>query len=422
MEGTVIDEIKARRLFGLVPIENRILNQYSAQMIQRDLADTLTDAARAYPVVTITGPRQSGKTTLCRHLFSDHPYVSLEPLDTRAFAKEDPRGFLRQHADGAIIDEVQHVPPLLSYLQDEVDKVSRPGRFILTGSQHFALNAAISQSLAGRTAVLHLLPLALNELRRFKNSPTSLWATVWSGAYPRIFDREIPPGRWFADYVGTYVQRDVRQVLQVADLDLFTRFLRLTAARTAQTINFSRLAGDVGITQPTAQSWLSVLESSWLCTRLRPWFRNLGKRVTKAPKLHFLDTGLVCYLLGIRTPEQLEQHPLRGAIFESWVVSEIYKHRVHLGFAPDLFHLRETAGLEIDLVVDTGGELLLTEIKSGATVASDFFDGLEAATARLSKYGTIARCRLVYGGDTAQKRSAAQVVPWYEVASTPWAP
>ncbi|MDE3032670.1 MAG: ATP-binding protein, partial [Acidobacteriota bacterium] len=270
-------------------------------MIQRNLLPVLLRSAELYPVVTLTGPRQAGKTTLCQQAFPDKPYASLEPLETRAFAQEDPRGFLAQFPSGAILDEVQQAPDLLSYLQVHVDRNPAPGQFILTGSQHLGLSQAISQSLAGRTAVLHLLPPSLEELRRFPNPPDSLFDTLFAGAYPRIHDRSIPPSRWLSDYLATYVQRDVRQVLNVGDLVTFTTFLRLCAGSTAQELNLSRLATDAGISQPTARAWLSVLETSFLGFRLPPWHTNLRKRRVKAPKFHFFDSGLACHLLGIQS-------------------------------------------------------------------------------------------------------------------------
>ncbi|MCZ7686908.1 MAG: AAA family ATPase [Sandaracinaceae bacterium] len=247
-------------------------------MIERNLGPVLLESARYYPVVTLTGPRQSGKTTLCRALFPDKPYVTLEALDVREYARTDPRAFLAEHAGGAVLDEVQHVPELTSWIQVVVDEDPRPGRFVLTGSQHFGLSDAIAQSLAGRTAVHHLLPPSLDELRRFERAPTTLLETLFTGAYPRIHDRGIPAERWLSDYLTTYVQRDVRQVLNVADLSAFTTFLRLAAGRTARELNLSALGADAGVSHNTARSWLSVLETSWLCHRLPPLFRNLRKQ------------------------------------------------------------------------------------------------------------------------------------------------
>jgi len=392
-------------------------------MIPRNLAPTLIDLATYYPVITVTGPRQSGKTTLCRSTFPDKPYVSLEPLDEREFARSDPRGFLAQHAGGAIIDEIQHVPELLSFLQAEVDARPEHGRFVVTGSQHFGLSAAIAQSLAGRTGVLELLPLGLDEVRRFPKPPVGLFDTLWQGGFPRIFDQGIPAGRWLADYVTTYVQRDVRQVLNVSDLQAFTAFLRLCAGRTAQLLNLSALAADAGISHNTAKAWLSVLETSFLVFRLPAWHRNLTTQMVKSPKLHFVDSGLVCHLLGIREPGQLVHHPLRGAIFETWVASEVYKARAHRGQAPALFHLRQQRGIEVDLLLDSPTRLVLVEAKSGATVAADAFKPLAAAAARLDPRieGRPIERALVYGGETGQRRSDATVVPWQAVAEFGWA-
>lgn len=390
-------------------------------MIERDLAAALRRVATQYPVVTLTGPRQAGKTTLCRAVFPEKPYVTFEPLDTRAYAREDPRGFLEEHRRGAILDEVQHVPELLSYLQAEVDERPEPGRFVVTGSQHFGLTASISQSLAGRTAVLHLLPPSLGELRRFPGPPVDLLTALWAGAYPRIHDRGIPAPRWLADYVATYVQRDVRQVLNVGDLQAFTTFLRLCAGRTAQELNLSALGADAGVSHNTARSWLSVLEASFICFRLPSWHRNVKKQIVKAPKLHFFDSGLACHLLGIQEPEQLRHHPSRGAIFESWVVSEAYKARVHRALEPRLFHYRDVRD-EVDLVVDTGPSVLLVEAKSGATVTSDFFGPLQrlARLVGVADETTSIGLRLVYGGESAQRRSGVEVVPWGGLDAVGW--
>jgi len=321
-----------------------------------------------------------------------------------------------------ILDEVQRAPDLFSYLQDEVDRSPDPGRFVLTGSQHFGLSEAISQSLAGRVALLHLLPLSVDELKLFPDAPEDLWTTVWTGGYPRILDRGLSAGSWLADYFATYVQRDVRQVLQVTDLDAFTAVLRLAAGRTAQELNLSSLGADAGVTHNTARAWLSVLETSFLVFRVPPWLRNARKRVVKAPKLHFVDSGLVCHLLGIRAPDQLREHPLRGAIFESWVVSEILKARLHRREAADLFHLREARGAELDLIVETAERVVAVEVKSGATVAADFLDELEAFLAREidATAGRSFGARLVYGGDVSQRRKGIDVVPWHAVQDLDW--
>jgi uncharacterized protein len=391
-------------------------------MIERVLSSRLRELARQMPAVAVTGPRQSGKTTLCRAVFADHQYVSLEPLDMRDYAAEDPRGFLEQYRDGAVFDEVQRVPSLFSYLQEELDRDPAPGRFILTGSQHFGLSEAITQSLAGRVALLHLLPPSLEELQRFPSPLPDLWTTLWAGAYPRIHDRQLDPNQWLADYVATYVQRDVRQVLRVMDLDAFTTFLRLTAGRTAQEENLSTLGADAGVAHPTVRSWLSVLEASYVVFRLPRWHRNLRKRAVKAARLHLLDSGLACHLLGIRSPEQLRVHPLRGAVFESWVASEVLKARLHRGLPADLFHLREDRGLELDLVAEGAGKVIGVEVKSGATVASGFFTHLLEFGARLADHHPhlVAELRLVYGGAEEQTRHGVRVLPWSAIQEVEW--
>lgn len=386
-------------------------------MIKRTLERKLKELAGYYPVVLITGPRQSGKTTLCRMAWPHRTYISLESLDIRDFARTDPRGFLAQYSHDVIIDEVQHVPELLNYLQSDVDERPDPGRFILTGSQHFGLSESVSQSLAGRCGILVLLPPSLEELQQFSNAPRDLFTLLWQGAYPRIYDQNIPAHQWLMDYISTYVQRDVRQVLNVVDLQAFTEFLKLCAGRTGQELNLSSLGGDAGVTHNTARSWLSVLEASWIIHRLPAWHANIRKQVVKAPKLNFLDSGLACHLLGIREPDQLRLHPLRGAVFESWVVSEVYKNLAHRGTQPNLFHYREARGPEIDLLLEQGERLAAVEIKSGSTVNQDFFKNLKWFTRRLQDGGQKRRVQsyIVYGGESSQKRSDAHVLPWTRV-------
>jgi len=391
-------------------------------VIERDLAATLVRAAAHYPVVTLTGPRQSGKTTLCRATFPNKPYVSLEPLDTRERARTDPRGLLDEFREGAVFDEVQHVPELLSYLQAEVDERPAPGRFVLTGSQHLALSGTIAQTLAGRTAVLHLLPPGLGELRRFERPPAGLFETLLVGAYPRIHDRGIPSDRWLADYVATYIERDVRQILGVTNLQTFATFLRIAAGRTSQELHLSSIAGDVGVSHNTIRSWLSVLEASYLVFRVPAWHRNPGKRLVKAAKMHWFDSGLVCHLLGIREVEQLRHHPLRGAIFESWVASEIMKALLHRGEPADLHHVRQTRGMEIDLVVECGRRLVPVECKSGATVSADAMRPLRRFCDAMRESGDadVVQPVLVHGGDTRHVQNGVQVLPWDAVADHPW--
>lgn len=383
-------------------------------MIDRDLAPRVLSAAAQFPAVTLTGPRQSGKSTLVRALFPRLPTANLESPDVRAYALSDPRAFLAQFPDGAILDEVQRAPELASYLQPMIDADPRPGRWILTGSQNFALLESVSQSLAGRTAVLHLLPLAYPELVRFDRAPESLDGVLFAGSYPAIFDRGIDPADWLAAYVATYIERDVRSITRVGDLLSFQRFVELCAGRTGQLLNLSHLAEDTGISQPTAKSWLSVLEASFLVFRLPAWSRNATKRLTKAPKLHFYDTGLACWLLGIRSQEHLRTHPLRGAIFESWVASEVMKHRLHRGERVALSHLRTVNGREVDLVAERGAEIILIEAKAGQTLSSESIATFREAA---QIFGTSpARSLLVYGGEARQRRADIEVIPWREFA------
>jgi uncharacterized protein len=389
--------------------------------VRRNLLDRLLLAATRFPVVTLTGPRQSGKTTLCKAAFAAKPYANLEAPDVREFARHDPRGFLAQFPEGGVLDEIQHAPDLLSYVQDIVDRRPRVGQFVLTGSQHFGLLDRVTQSLAGRTAVLHLLPLGLDEVRRFPSPPPSLFDTLLCGGYPPVHDRGIPPHDWFTGYVATYLERDVRQVLNVGDLQAFQTFVGLCAGRAGQVLNLSALGSDAGVSHNTARSWLSVLEASFIVFRLPPLQRTFRKRLTKSPKLYFHDSGLLCYLLGLRAANDLGAHPLRGPIFESWVVSEIAKARVHRGLRPDLFFYRDQHGDEVDLVLELGNRLVAVEIKSAQTVAGDFFAGLDRfADLAVRQRLPLPQRVLVYGGDAAQRRTRATVVPWSAVPSYAW--
>lgn len=388
----------------------------------RKFASVLRELASQYPALTVTGPRQSGKTTLCRSVFSDHGYVNLEPLDQREFAREDPRGLLAEYPDGLLLDEIQHVPELLGYIQEAVDEDDAPGRFVLTGSQHFALSESIGQSLAGRTAVLQLLPLSIDEYEGFGIPLDNLFEVLFAGGYPRIHDRGIAPERWLADYVATYVERDVRQIANVSDLGAFSTFLRLCAAHTAQEVNLTALGADAGVSYNTAKAWLSILETSFLVVRCPAWHRNIRKQLVKRPKLHFLDSGLACHLLGIRTADELRHHPLRGAIFESWVASEIHKHHTHRGRQPTLFHYRESRGAEIDVLLQSGTDLIACEAKSGATLQSDFLNHLRAFSERIETLSPRPELdmRLVYGGDREQRRSGVDCLSWRQIHDMDW--
>jgi len=390
--------------------------------VKRTIQAKLSELSRHFPVVTVTGPRQSGKTTLCKMAFASKPFTSLENPDVREYARTDPRGFLREHASGAVLDEVQRVPELLSYLQTDVDEHPEMGRFILTGSANFALLDKVSQSLAGRTAVLNLYPLGFEELNLFDNAPGDLFEVLFSGAFPAVFDRGTAPADWYPSYVSTYLERDVRQILNVGDLVAFQTFLRLCAGRTGQLVNLSALASDCGITHGTARSWLSVLETSFLVFRLPAFRANVTRRLVKTPKLHFSDSGLLCYLLDIRNPGQLRTHPLRGAIFESWVTSEILKARANRGFQSSLSFYRDRKGCEVDVLVSRGNEIIAVETKSGETVARDFFSGLELFSSLIASKSRPADLTkvLVYGGRSKQERSETVVLPWSDVAGYDW--
>ena len=377
-------------------------------MITRQAAPRLPELAGYYPIVAITGPRQSGKTTLARATFPDKPYASLEDPDVRLLATADPRGFLAQYPDGAIIDEVQRAPDLFSYLQTRVDGDRRTGLFVLTGSQRFGLMEKISQSLAGRVGLLHLLPFAFDEIAAARpNDGLEDW--LWRGFYPPLHDRAIPPHVWFADYLATYVERDARSLLQVRDLDSFHRFVLMCAARSGQLLNLSALAADCGITHNTAHAWIGVLEASYIVMRLTPFHRNFGKRLTKTPKLYFLDPGLAAWLAGVRAARELSVGSLRGPLFETWGVGEFLKRRRNALRPEELHFWRDSAGNEIDLLVTRGEEIVAAvECKSGRTVAEDWLPPL----ARFAALAGEPRRVLIYGGDADQPRTDTSVFGW----------
>lgn len=389
-------------------------------MIDRDLAPRLLRAASQFPAVTLTGPRQSGKSTLCQALFSELAYANLETPDVRAFAVNDPRAFLAQFPDGVIIDEIQRAPELPSYLQGMIDADRRPGRFILTGSRNLALLNAVSQSLAGRTAVLHLLPLAHGEVAQFDQHPVTLETALFAGGYPAVFEHGMNPGDWLASYVATYLERDARAIGNISDLAAFQRFVELCAGRTAQLLNYSSLAADCGVSQPTAKAWLDVLEAGFIAFRLRPFYANLRKRLVKTPKLHFYDVGLACWLLGIRDAEQLRSHPLRGALFETWTVTEIVKHRMNRGENGILYFYRDRGGAEVDLVIERGDRLTLVEAKSGQTATARLLESARRVASTIEPTGRDCETVVAYGGDQVQQRSAGRLVPWSLLHEEDW--
>lgn len=384
-------------------------------MIPRTAQKALLRMAKGFPIVAITGPRQSGKTTLAKLTFPQKPYLSLEDPDVRSTAESDPRGLLAGFPEGAILDEAQRAPQLFSYLQTKVDEQIIPGMFVLTGSQQFGLLTGITQSLAGRVGLIHLLPFDASELSSVRQLPESLEELLVRGLYPPLYDRDILPGDWFSGYIATYVERDARQLINVRDLSAFQRFVKMCAARTAQILNLSSLAADCGITHNTAASWISVLEASYLIHLLRPHHRNFNKRLIKAPKLYFLDVGLAAWLLGIHSSEQIRFHAQRGALFETFVVTEFLKGRFNQGLPSNLFYWRDSKGLEIDLILEAGEKLDAIEIKSGQTIAPDFFSSLK-------RWGKLAGqadlpAWLIYGGDKALSNENISIVPWNLIAA-----
>ncbi len=389
-------------------------------MLDRQAHTLLQQMALGFPVIALTGPRQSGKTTLARQAFASKPYLSLEDLEVRQRVAADPRQFLAQLPQGAVLDEAQRSPELFSYLQGVVDERARMGEFILTGSQQFGLTAAITQSLAGRVGLVHLLPLSWPEQVRAGVAAKTLEQAVWGGGYPALFDarrRIEQPGQWFSAYTASYIERDVRQLLGVANLALFRRFVLMCAARTGQLLNLSALASDCGISHTTARSWLTVLEASYVVYLLPPFHQNFGKRLVKMPKLYFLDTGLLCHLLRIDSPLTLATHALRGAIFESWVVAETLKHRFNQGLSASLYFWRDNHGTEVDLIFEHAGALHAVEVKSGATFAPDW---LQACQRWLRYAGAAAAAPvLVYGGRDSYAVGGVRVMAWHQLGRAP---
>ena len=377
-------------------------------MITRAITPVLQQRAASLPVVTVTGPRQSGKTTLCRMTFPEMAYANLERPDLRAFAHDDPQGFLANYPDGAIFDEIQRVPNLLSWIQVDVDQRQQMGRFILTGSHQFELNQQISQSLAGRTALLSLLPLSVAELQASAALP-SIDALIFMGGYPRVHADALSPPVAMGDYFETYVQRDLRDLLEIRNLALFEKFVRLAAGRVGQLLNMQSLAADVGVSGNTAGHWISILEASYIVFRLPPWFENIGKRLVKAPKLYFYDTALAAWLMGITKIEHLAAHPLRGGLFENLAVLEFFKAYANRGERPNLHFYRDSAGQEADLLIEAGRELHLVEIKSAQTISSDAMRPI--SNIRRTLADRVSGATLVYGGNEAQRRSDFSAIP-----------
>jgi predicted AAA+ superfamily ATPase len=380
-------------------------------MIQRELSQLLRDMASKMPIISITGPRQSGKTTLARLTFPDYEYVNLENPDTLEAAVSDPRLFLSQFQSGVIIDEAQRYPDLFSYIQTASDEANRPGKYILTGSLNFLLLEKISQSLAGRVFITHLLPLSIAELRESGQAVDNFEKSIFQGFYPRLHDADIHPTLFYPSYIQTYVERDVRQIVNVGNLHQFQRFMRLAAGRIGQLLNYSHIANELGVDLKTVKSWFSILETSFITFVLRPHFQNFSKRILKTPKLYFYDTGLACSLLGIRDERELATHWARGPLFENMVVSDLMKYHYNRAIVPPLYYWRDSTGNEVDCLIDSGLQVKSIEIKSSSTISSDFFKGLNY----YGKLNAQAVPYLIYGGLTPQVRKEGKVIAWNSI-------
>ncbi len=375
-------------------------------MIERTLAAKLISLAQKFQVITLTGPRQSGKTTLVRAAFPEMPYISLEEPDIRQLALTDPRGLLSNYPAGAILDEIQNTPDLFSYIQGIVDK-NRQVQFILTGSSNFLLMERISQTLAGRTAVLHLLPFSFHELELLPDSYESL---IFKGQYPRIYDRDISPTDFYPSYIQTYVERDVRLLKNIGDINTFIQFTRLCAGRIGQLLNYTSLASDAGISPNTARSWLSILESSYILYRIQPFHRNFNKRLVKSPKLYFYDTGVACSLLGIHEEDQVRLHYLKGSLFENLIINEFIKRNFNRGENRQPYFWQDNHGKEIECLLVDGDRVTPVEVKSGKTISTSYFDNLKywrSLAALPEDQGYV-----VYGGDQSMQTSVGALISW----------
>lgn len=379
-------------------------------MIDRNIAPVIRSVKGKMPVISITGPRQSGKTTLARKVFADYRYFNLEDMENRTFAISDPKGFLLNAGPRVVLDEIQHVPDLFSQIQVMTDELREKVSYVITGSQNFLLLEKISQTLAGRVAVFHLLPFSYQELQKASNDPPVLYDLIVKGGYPPIYDRDLDPSMWLNSYILTYIERDVRQIINIKDLSAFQNFLRMCAGRTGQLLNYSSLANDLSVSYHTVQNWLSILEASFIVFRLQPFYENYNKRLIKAPKLYFYDTGLACTLLGIKTREQLSSHYLKGELFESFVMSELFKHAHNMGIRPSFYYWKNNAGQEVDCIYEDGAVRKAIEMKSGMTIHPDFFRSLHYWTHLTN--GKPENSYLVYGGDQDQKRTVAHVLSW----------
>ncbi|MDD5186280.1 MAG: ATP-binding protein [Paludibacter sp.] len=380
--------------------------------IKREIISPIRDLISKYPVLAVTGPRQSGKTTLLRTIFPDFQYVSLENPDTRNFAETDPNSFLDKYSKSVILDEVQRVPSLFSYIQTLVDESGLMGQFILSGSQNFHLMRNITQSLAGRVAIFKLFPFDIQELKSSGLLNENYLENLIHGFYPAIYDRNIASRTFYSNYVQTYIQRDVSELISIKDIRLFQNFLSLCATRAGQLLNMNALANECGISQPTAKSWISALENSYILFTLQPLHENFSKRIVKTSKLYFYDTGLLCYLLKINNPNQIQTHPIKGSLFENMMVAEFVKRMYHKNIVQDIWFWRDAAGHEVDLIVQDDLTLSLIEFKSTQTIMSDLFKGLQYFE-NLSKNDSLTKT-LVYTGTDSQKRAGVKVISWMD--------
>jgi len=371
-------------------------------MIQRDIAPYIQALATQYPVITITGPRQSGKTTLCKTLFKEKQYINLESLQTREFALSDPIGLIKSIPDGAIIDEIQYAPQLLSEIQVRVDEIKKPGQFILTGSNQLSLSTKISQSLAGRTAVATLLPFTIQEARQMMREK-SPFEWLYYGFYPRIYDSKLNPTQALDFYMQTYIERDIRQLSNIHQLSTFQKFVKLCATRVGQLVNLSEIGNEIGISHSTVRDWLTILQASYIIFLLEPFSVNISKRLIKTPKLYFYDVGLAAYLLGIEQVAHVDSHPLKGALFENMIISEKLKNRFNIGKNQNMYFYRDSSGLEIDLIYPDGSKWCVIEIKSSQTINSHFFKNILNFEKLFPEF--ISEKYLIYAGDQNQKRS-----------------
>lgn len=390
-------------------------------IVDRRLEPKLRQAAGRSPVLTITGPRQSGKTTIVKKIFKSHAYVNLEIPNHRQYAINDPLEFLSQFQDGLIIDEVQYAPELLSYIQSIVDENPQRGRFILTGSQNLALLEQVSQSLAGRTSLHQLHPLSWDELRQFPNHAKNLEQALYTGGYPRIFNEAQNPSKWLGDYVQTYLERDVRKVRNIDNYEAFHRFIQLCAGHSGSLLKYSNLASNCGISEPTVKKWIGVLEAGFILFRVFAFHGNPRKRIVKMPKLYFFDTGLMCYLLGIHEPDQIRSHPIRGQIFETWVAAELTKIQLNSELPHELHFYRDHNGIEADLVIPQTQNILLVEAKSTSTPSPSLLRRAKRVKKHFHGLPQSIDTFVVYGGEQFQRHKEGTLVPWRDLNSM-WNP